>query len=157
MFQFKHRVDRFIRHELDRILITQIIRPFDSVVHVPFRFVFFVIAQRGRDTALRRTRVRACGIHLADHCGICRFGCVQTGHESRAAAADNHHIKLMNFCHELFLFNNGQLTVDDIVHCLSSTVRDYAVQIIYNPIGATMKKPSMLRMRIHCRSEALAK
>ena len=37
----------------DRILIAQIIRPFDRVIHMPFRSVFLIIAKRGRDAALR--------------------------------------------------------------------------------------------------------
>ena len=87
---------RFLAHELDRILVAQIIRAFDRVVRVPFGFVFFVVAQRGADAALRRARVRTRGIQFADDSSLCRPGCVQPGHESRAARADNDHIKLMN-------------------------------------------------------------
>ncbi len=67
VLQLEHRVDGFIGHELDGILVAQIVGTFDRVIGVPFGLVFFIIAQRRADAALRRARVRACGIQLADH------------------------------------------------------------------------------------------
>jgi hypothetical protein len=36
VFEFEHGVDGFIGHELDRVLVAEIIGTFDGIVHVPF-------------------------------------------------------------------------------------------------------------------------
>ena len=41
MLQFEHRVDGFVGHELDGILIAEIIGAFDGVVGVPLGAIFF--------------------------------------------------------------------------------------------------------------------
>ena len=66
MFEFEHGVNRFVAHELNCVLVAEIIRTFDCVIHVPFGFVFFVIAQCRADATLRRARMRTRGIQLAD-------------------------------------------------------------------------------------------
>jgi len=66
MFQFINRSRGFTHHILDRILITQPIRPFDGIVHVPSPVIGRVVAKAGRNAALRRNSVRTGRKHLGD-------------------------------------------------------------------------------------------
>jgi hypothetical protein len=95
VFQFKDGFGRFLAHKLDGILIAHIVRAFDRVVGVPFHAVFFEIAQRCTDAALRRACVRARRIKFADDRRLCSARCVQTCHETRASRSDDNHVKLM--------------------------------------------------------------
>ena len=96
-------------HELDGILVAEIIRTFDRIVGVPFGIVSFDVAKRGGHAALRRARVRACGIQLADDRRLGAARGVQTRHQSRAARADNDHVKLMNICMNAPIANTQSL------------------------------------------------
>src|SRR3984893_19314243 len=51
---------------LDRLLIAEPIRSLDGVVHVPFPIIWPHVAERRRDAALRRHRVRAGRKDLGD-------------------------------------------------------------------------------------------
>ncbi len=62
VFEFKHGINRFIAHELDGILIAEIIRAFYRIIRVPFGMIFFGVAERRADSALRRASMGTCGI-----------------------------------------------------------------------------------------------
>ena len=106
VLEFEHRVDGFIGHELDGILVAEIIRTFDRVIGVPFRLVFFIIAKRRTDAALRRARMGTRRIELADHSRLCAARGIQTCHQPRAPRADDYYFKLMNICHEILLIHH---------------------------------------------------
>src|SRR5687767_12968332 len=52
-------LDRLAAHELDRVLVAEVVGALDRVVHVPVPVVRLVVAERRGDPALRRDRVRA--------------------------------------------------------------------------------------------------
>ena len=95
MLQVVDRVDRLARQHLGGVLVHQVVAALDGVEHVPLPVVFFLVAQRGGDAALRRAGVRAGGIELADDgdAGVVRE--LHGGHQARAARADDHDIKLV--------------------------------------------------------------
>ena len=54
MLQLDHHLVRLAAHELDRVLVTEVIGTFHRVVHVPVPVVFLVVAERSGHAALRR-------------------------------------------------------------------------------------------------------
>ncbi len=95
VLQIVDRVDGLARQHLGGVLVHQVVATLDGVEHVPLPVVFFLVAQRRRDAALRRAGMRARGIELADDgdAGVVRE--LHRGHQSRAARADDHHVKLV--------------------------------------------------------------
>jgi hypothetical protein len=67
MFQFIHHFRRGAAHIFNRILVAQIVRPFDGVVHMPVPIVFFHIAERSGNTTLRRHRMRTRWKYFGEH------------------------------------------------------------------------------------------
>ncbi len=59
MFEFDDDLDRFLAEDINSVLISQIVRSFDSIVSVPLPSIFFEIAERGADAALGRAGMRA--------------------------------------------------------------------------------------------------
>ena len=98
MLQFVHHFRRGAAHELDRILVAEVVRALHRVIHVPVPVVFLDIAERGGNAALRRDGMGTGRKHLGQHRDL------QTGMrqlQSRAhpgtARADHHHIE-SSFC-----------------------------------------------------------
>ena len=54
MFQFQNRFRPGFTHIFNRVLVTDIVRPFYGVVHMPFPVIFMGITQRNGNTTLRR-------------------------------------------------------------------------------------------------------
>jgi hypothetical protein len=67
MFEFVDHFRGRATHELDRVLVAEIVGAFDRVVHVPVPVVLGDIAQRGSDPALRCHGMRARRKHLGQH------------------------------------------------------------------------------------------
>ena len=95
VLQVVDRVDRLARQHLGGVLVDQIVAALDGVEHVPLPVVFFLVAQRRGDAALRRAGMRARGVELADDGDAGVVGQLHGRHQARAARADDHHIKLM--------------------------------------------------------------
>jgi len=77
----------------DRILIAEPIRPLDGVVHVPSPIIWPHVAERCRDAALRRDRVRAGRKYLGDASGAkSRLAATDHRAQARAAGADDHDV-----------------------------------------------------------------
>ena len=125
-------------HELNGVLVPEIVGAFDGIVGVPVRLVFLEVAERRSNAALRRAGVRACGIQLADDRGLRAARGVQACHQSGAARADHHHIELMQIH----------------VRVLRFLVEPYAVQMTYTPMTLMHTRKRMLRMRAICRPRA---
>ena len=66
MLQFVDRLGRVAHHVFDGVLVAEPVRPLDGVVHVPAPVVLVHVAERRRDAALRRHRMRAGRKHLGD-------------------------------------------------------------------------------------------
>ena len=64
MLQFVHRLRRRAAHEFDGVLVPQIVRALDGVVHMPMPVVGRDIAERGVDATLRGHGMRAGGKYL---------------------------------------------------------------------------------------------
>ena len=62
VFKFQHRINGFVAHKLDGILIAEVIRTFDRVVGVPFGMVLFGVAESRADAALGGPSMRTRGI-----------------------------------------------------------------------------------------------
>jgi hypothetical protein len=94
MFELVHGRRRVADEVLDRVLVTEPIRPFHGVVHVPAPVVRTHIAERGRDAALRRDRVRACREDLRDAGGAqARLRAADRRPQPRPARADHDHVE----------------------------------------------------------------
>ncbi len=66
VLQLVDRLGRVLDHVFDGILVAEPVRPLDGVVHVPAPVILMHVAERRRDAALRRDRVRARREHLCD-------------------------------------------------------------------------------------------
>ena len=81
---------RVAHHVFDGVLVAEPVRPLDGVVHVPAPVVRMHVAERGRNAALRRHRVRAGRKHLCDAGGAqARLAAADHGAQARAAGADH--------------------------------------------------------------------
>ena len=95
VFQLVHHPHRLVAEDLHGVLVGQVVRALDGVERVPLGVIFFQVAQRRADAALRRARVRAGRIELADHSGLGALGGVQRGHQPGAACPDDDDIITM--------------------------------------------------------------
>ena len=88
---------RRVAHEVfDGILVAEPVRPFDGVVHVPAPIVRTHVAERGRDAALRRHRVRARREHLGDAGRAqARLRAADGGAQASPAGPDHHYVEGM--------------------------------------------------------------
>src|SRR5206468_5109207 len=93
MLQFAHGRDRFTHHVFDGVLIAQPVRPLDGVVHMPAPIVLAHIAECGAHPALRGHGVAASRVDLGNTSGPKTLvGKAKNGAQSRAAAANHHHV-----------------------------------------------------------------
>src|SRR3989442_12559886 len=103
MLELVHRLGRVAAEILDGILVAEPVRPLDGVVHVPAPVVLAHIAERGRDAALRRYRVRAGREHLADAGGLeAGLAAADDRTQARPAGADPDHV-LTSILHRISL------------------------------------------------------
>ena len=66
MLELVDRLGRVAHHVFDGVLVAEPVRPLDGVVHVPAPVVLVHVAERRRNAALRRDRMRAGRKHLGD-------------------------------------------------------------------------------------------
>src|SRR5450755_1792394 len=87
---------RLLAHELDGILITQPIRTFDGVVHVPAPIILTHIAKGCADTALCRDRMAARRKEFRHACrGKSRLGEPEGGAQARTSGTDHNDVVAM--------------------------------------------------------------
>ena len=91
------RLDRIAGEDLGGVLVGEVVAALDRVEHVPFPMVLFHIAERGANPALRRPRVRARGVKLAQHRHIALTGHLQRGHQ--AGATRSYHDRVIPLNH----------------------------------------------------------
>ena len=93
MLELVDRLGRVAHHVFDRVLVAEPVRPLDGVVHVPAPVVLVHVAERRRNAALRRHRMRAGRKHLGDAGGAqARFAAADHGAQAGAAGADHHDV-----------------------------------------------------------------
>ncbi len=93
MLELVDRVGRVAHHVFDRVLVAEPVRPLDGVVHVPAPVVRMHVAERGRNAALCRDRVRAGRENLGDAGGAqAGLAAADHGAQTGAAGADHDHI-----------------------------------------------------------------
>ncbi len=94
MLQLVHHFRRGATHELDGVLVAEVVRALYRVVHVPMPVIGGDVTQRRRDAALRRHGVRARGEHFRQYRhfqpGLRQS---QRGAHSGSSRADYHHVK----------------------------------------------------------------
>src|SRR6202043_2387493 len=96
MFQLEDRGDGLPAHVLDRILVTEPVRPFYRIVHVPLPTVFAEIAETGCNAALGCNRMTACRKHLCNAGSRqARLDGTLSGAQTGTAGTDNDHIECM--------------------------------------------------------------
>ncbi len=95
VLQFIDNVNSLIAHDLDRILVRQVVTTLDGIERVPFWVVFLVVAKRRAHSSLGRSSVRARRIELRDNSRLYSTRSVKRGHQSCTASADNYCIVLV--------------------------------------------------------------
>ena len=99
VLQLQHGINRLVAHELNGILVAEVVRAFDGVVGMPFGLVFFKVAEGGADPALCRAGVGTGGVELADDGRLRAARGVEPRHEAGAARPDDDYFKFMNIRH----------------------------------------------------------
>ena len=90
MLEFVDGFGRVAHHVFDGVLVAEPVRPLDGVVHVPAPVILVHVAERRRDAALRRYRVRAGRKHFGD-AGGAQAGLAAADHRAQARAAGADH------------------------------------------------------------------
>src|SRR5260370_10493458 len=94
MLELDDRGYRLAAHVFDRVLVAEPVGPPDRVEHVPAPIVFFHVAERRADAALRGNRVAACRKDLGDAGGVQpRRDHAQRRPQSGAAGPEDDHVK----------------------------------------------------------------
>jgi len=94
MLELVDHMRRLFAHELDGVLIAEVIRPLDGVEHVPVPVVFAHVSERGPNATLRCNRVGACWKDLGQHRNVeARLCELQRTAHAGATRSDNHCIK----------------------------------------------------------------
>ena len=71
MLKLEHRLGAFGTHVLNCVLVTNVVRPFNGVVHVPTPIVVWIITRDGTgNSTLSGYGVRPGGEYLADYRGL---------------------------------------------------------------------------------------
>src|SRR5690606_38376049 len=100
VLQLEDDLGSVVAHDLDRVLVTQVVAPLHGVEGVPLRVILLEVPQRRPDPALGRTRVRTRRVELRQNRGLdAATGQVQRRHQSGAAAADHDGAECMHVTH----------------------------------------------------------
>ena len=99
LLQVEHRVDGLLAHDLDRVLVGQVVTALDGVEGVPLPVVLFDVGQRGAHATLRRAGVAARRIELGQHRGAHPRTGLDRGAHAGAAGADDDDVVAMFLNH----------------------------------------------------------
>ena len=99
LLEVEHRVDGFLAHDLDGVLVGEVVAALDGVEGVPLPVVLFDVGQCRAHAALRRAGVAARRVELRQHRGACPGTCLDGGPHTRAACADDHDVVAMFLNH----------------------------------------------------------
>ncbi len=90
--QVQHRVDGFLAHDLDRVLVGEIVAALDGVEGVPFPVVVFDVGQRRAHAALGSAGVAAGRVELGQHRRAHPGSGLHGRPHSGTTRADDHHV-----------------------------------------------------------------
>ena len=115
VLQLVHHVRRLAAHDLDGLLVAQVVAPLHGVEHVPLGPVAVVVhvAQGGADPPLRRAGVRAGRVQLADD-GRADAGVpaqVQGGHEAGSPGPHDQRVVGVDVSHTVSLGSSWPVTL----------------------------------------------
>ena len=103
LLEVEHRVDGFLAHDLDGVLVGEVVATFDGVEGVPLPVVLFDIGQRGAHPALGRAGVTAGRVELGQHGGAYLRPGFDGGAHAGAAGADDDDVVLVLDDHQPIL------------------------------------------------------
>ena len=112
MFQFVDYVDCFLAHDVDRILVGEVVAALNCVKGVPFGPILFEVAQGCADSPLRSAGMAAGRIEFGQDSGIAALAGVEGRHEPGAASADNDGFKSVGVDHLVLIYRSGNNTGD---------------------------------------------
>ena len=95
LLEVQHRVDGFLAHDLDGVLVGEVVAALDGVEGVPLPVVLFDVGQRRAHAALRRAGVAAGRVQLGQHRGARPRTGLDGGPHARAACADDDDVVAM--------------------------------------------------------------
>ena len=95
LLEVEHRVDGFLAHDLDGVLVGEVVATLDGVEGVPLPVVLFDVGQRRAHPALRRTGVAARRVQLGQHSSAGPRPGLDGGPHARAARADDDDVVAM--------------------------------------------------------------
>ena len=95
LLQVQHRVDGFLAHDLDGVLVGEVVAALDGVEGVPLPVVLFDVGQRRAHPALRRAGVAARRVQLGQHRRADPRPRLDGGPHARAACADDDDVVAM--------------------------------------------------------------
>ena len=113
VLQVVDRLDGLAAHDLDGVLVGQVVAALDGVEHVPLPVVLLEVAERRADAALGGAGVRAGRVELAEDGDVGLAGHLHGGHQARAAGPDDHGVKLVVHPRLLQLGGYDRLERDD--------------------------------------------
>ena len=99
LLEVEHRVDGFLAHDLDGVLVGEVVAALDGVEGVPLPVVLFDVGQRRAHPALRRAGVAARRVQLGQHRGAGPRTGLDGGAHARAAGADDDDVVAMFLNH----------------------------------------------------------
>ena len=104
LLEVQHRVDGFLAHDLDGVLVGEVVAALDGVEGVPLPVVLFDVRQCRAHAALRRAGVAARRVELGQHRGADAGSGLDGGPHARAACADDDDVVAMFNDHSELMF-----------------------------------------------------
>src|SRR5262249_32453888 len=95
LLEIEYRVDGFLAHDLDGVLVGEVVAALDGVEGVPLPVVLFDVGQRRAHPALGSAGVAAGRIQLGQHRGATPRPCLDGRAHTRAAGTDDHDVVAM--------------------------------------------------------------
>jgi hypothetical protein len=107
LLEVEHRVDGFLAHDLDGVLVSEVIAALDGVKGVPLPVVLFDVRQGRAHAALGRAGVAAGRVELGQHRGAHPWtGLDRRAHARAAGADDDDVVAMLNNHLSSFSFSN---------------------------------------------------
>ena len=99
LLEVEHRVDGLLGHDLDGVLVGEVVAALDGVEGVPLPVVLFDVGQCGAHAALGRAGVAAGRVELGQHRGADARARLDRGAHACAAGADDDDVVAMFLNH----------------------------------------------------------
>ena len=93
--EVQYRVDRFLAHDVDGVLVREEVATLHRVERVPLPRVLFDVRERRAHPALCGARVGPGGVELGDDCRLAPLAGFESGSQARSTGADDDGVVLM--------------------------------------------------------------